>query len=180
MKDRYTLWIKVIDVLLVGIIAGIILYAIVHPQERILKIAITVGVVVFVVLFLLRPMTRRKRRPQAAGAAVVKLILLDDDGERVKEWYIEGETSLLIGKNSQHGEVDIDLSEAEYAALISQEHAVLNRWEDAWYLEDIDSASGTGIREAGKSKARKLAYEQPQRIGPGDLIYIANTRLLVK
>ncbi|OAB45489.1 FHA domain-containing protein [Paenibacillus glacialis] len=178
MKARKTVWIIVIDVIMYGILAGIILYTLLHPEDQILKISVTVGAAFFVGAILLQRLTRRTSR--TAGAPVVKLVLLDDDGERIKEWYIEGETSLLIGKSSQRGEVDIDLSECEYASLISSEHAVLNRAGARWFIEDMESNSGTGIRQAGKSTASKLVIEEPLQIGTGDLIYIANTRLLVK
>lgn len=179
MKARKSVWIIVIDVIMYGIIAGIILYTLLHPEDQILKISVTVGAAFFVGAYLLQRLTRKTSRT-ATVVPVVKLILLDDDGERMKEWYIEGETSLLIGKNSQRGEVDIDLSECEYASLISSEHAVLNRAGTRWYIEDMESNSGTAIRQVGKSTASKLVIEEPLQIGAGDLIYIANTRLLVK
>lgn len=72
------------------------------------------------------------------------------------------------------------MSDCEYASLVSSEHAVLNRVGDQWFIEDADSHSGTGIRKAGRSEANRLVVEEPVEIGTGDMIFIANTRLLVK
>ncbi|GJM71787.1 hypothetical protein HMSSN036_40030 [Paenibacillus macerans] len=76
--------------------------------------------------------------------------------------------------------MDIDLTDCEYASLVSPEHAVLNRVGAEWYIEDAESYSGTGIRKAGRSDANRLIAEEPVRVGAGDMIFIANTRLLIK
>lgn len=122
----------------------------------------------------------RVRKKTAVSSRIVKLVLLDDDGTSVKEWYIQGETSVLIGKSTKSIEADIDLSDTPYASLISPQHAVLNKASGQWYIEDIDSTSGVGIRKGNQSRANKLEIEEPSLIEAGDLIYIANTRILVK
>ena len=128
--------------------------------------------------FKYKPATKvAKKKP---SSRVVKLVLLDEDGTSVKEWYIQGETSVLIGKSSKNSEADIDLSDTPYASLISPQHAVLNRASGQWFIEDIDSASGVGVRKGNQSKSSKLEIEEPSLIEAGDLIYIANTRILVK
>lgn len=121
-----------------------------------------------------------KREKKKLSSRVVKLVLLDDDGTSVKEWYIQGETSVLIGKSSKNSEADIDLSDTPYASLISPQHAVLNKASGQWFIEDIDSASGVGVRKGNQSRSSKLEIEEPSLIEAGDLIYIANTRILVK
>nr|WP_272037482.1 FHA domain-containing protein [Paenibacillus sp. JJ-100] len=128
--------------------------------------------------FKYKPATKVAKKQQSSR--VVKLVLLDDDGTSVKEWYIQGETSVLIGKSSKNSEADIDLSDTPYASLISPQHAVLNRASGQWFIEDIDSASGVGVRKGNQSKSSKLEIEEPSLIEAGDLIYIANTRILVK
>ncbi|ANY65238.1 FHA domain-containing protein [Paenibacillus algorifonticola] len=125
-----------------------------------------------------------KWRPQwksASKAAVItRLVMIDEEGERLKEWYIDGETSLLIGKSSSRSDVDVDLSDAEYASIISLQHAVLNHSKGIWYLEDLDSTNGVGLRKYNNSVITRIDNEQSYRIDSGDLIVIANTRLLVK
>nr|WP_242061277.1 FHA domain-containing protein [Brevibacillus laterosporus] len=125
----------------------------------------------------------QKRLPKQSSkqqAGITKLVLLDEDGERVKEWYIQGETSLVIGKNSRNGEVDIDLSDTEYASLISTHHAVLNHVGGTWFIEDNNSHNGIGIKKANSKRTNKVEVETQQQIDINDLIYIANTRILVK
>ncbi|CAH1189916.1 hypothetical protein PAECIP111893_00014 [Paenibacillus plantiphilus] len=113
-------------------------------------------------------------------AKITKLVLLDEDSESIKEWFIQGEVSLLIGKTTGRSEVDIDLADTEYASLISTQHAVLNYTSGRWYIEDLDSRNGIGIRKSNRSSAVKLESDAPSLIETGDMIYIANTRMLVK
>lgn len=142
------------------------------------------GVAVIGLAILCYGLTARVLRQRVGAkrtrAVVSKLVLLDEDGESVKEWLIQGETSLLIGKSSSREEVDIDLSDTEYASLISPQHAVLNYSEGSWFLEDLDSRNGIGIRAAGRSAAARLDPDAAHRLANGDLIYVANTRILAK
>ncbi|GIP59767.1 FHA domain-containing protein [Paenibacillus sp. FSL W8-0186] len=179
MKPENHKWITLIDLLLYVILAGMVLYALLRPLHYTWQMSIVAGAAVIASVVIWTG-GRPHAKPSLAREAVTKIVLLDDDGERVKEWYVKGETSVLIGKNTQSGEVDIDLSDSEYASLVSSEHAVLNRVGDQWFIEDAESHSGTGIRKAGRSDAKRLIVEEPVEIGPGDLIFIANTRLLVK
>ncbi|WP_246070687.1 FHA domain-containing protein [Paenibacillus kobensis] len=119
-------------------------------------------------------------RPPGKKEVITKLVLLDEEGERIKEWLLQGETSLLIGKSSSKQEIDIDLADTEYASLVSSQHAVLNYANGSWFIEDLDSRNGIGIREAGRGSAQRLEQEMPHPVGVGDMIYIANTRLLLK
>lgn len=172
-------WIVAIDVLIAGIAAAALFYVYIWNADLVLKVAVgvllTAGAAVYAAW---RARSRMKRRQD--GAAIAKLVLLDEEGESVKEWYIHGETSLLIGKSSAQSEVDIDLSDSEYASLISKHHAVLNYASGSWYVEDLDSRNGVGIQPAGRRTAEQLEEDGPYRIEPGDIICIANTRIVVK
>ncbi|WP_019637159.1 FHA domain-containing protein [Paenibacillus fonticola] len=179
MKPENYKWSKRIDVLIYAILAGMMLYGLLRPLHYTLQMFIVV-VSAVIASFLIWTGGRAINRSPEAKRAIAKIVLLDDDGERLKEWYVKGETSVLIGKSTPRGEVDIDLTDCEYASLVSSEHAVLNRVGDQWFIEDADSHSGTGIRKAGRSEAKQLVAEEPVEIGMGDLIFIANTRLLIK
>ncbi|GAA0137017.1 hypothetical protein YSY43_38580 [Paenibacillus sp. YSY-4.3] len=180
MKPENHKWITLIDLLLYGILVGMVLYSLLRPLHYTWQMSI-VAVSAVIASVLIWTGGRSQAKPSSlAREEVAKIVLLDDDGERVKEWYVKGETSVLIGKSTQGGEVDIDLSDSEYASLVSSEHAVLNRAGDKWFIEDAESHSGTGIRKAGRSDAKRLIVEEPVEIGTGDMIFIANTRLLVK
>lgn len=122
----------------------------------------------------------RNNKAEEVATEVSKLILFEETGEPIKEWLIQGETSLLIGKTSNEREADVDLSDREYASLISHEHAVLNYVSGIWYIEDLDSTNGIGIEKKGESTIHKLKHESPYRINSGDILYIANTRIMLK
>jgi pSer/pThr/pTyr-binding forkhead associated (FHA) protein len=87
--------------------------------------------------------------------------------------------SFLIGRNTKDNEVDIDLSEAEYSELVSRQHAVLNFAEGRWYIEDIGSSYGSGLKKVDEEKF-KMDLERLYEINSGDTLYIANTKIMVK
>ena len=109
-----------------------------------------------------------------------KLILKGEDGKNLKVWDTGNKKSLLIGKSSPEAEVDIDLSDVEYASLISKQHAVLNCSGENWYVEDIGSTNGSGIKRRNERSRFRLEADKPYPIHSGDIIYIANTKILVK
>jgi pSer/pThr/pTyr-binding forkhead associated (FHA) protein len=75
--------------------------------------------------------------------------------------------------------VDIDLSNAQYSELISRQHAVLNYADGAWFIEDIGSSYGTGLKRVNEEKS-KLDVERLYELNLGDIIFIANTKIMVK
>lgn len=109
-----------------------------------------------------------------------QLILVDEDGNYKREWNINGKISLLIGKNTKNNEVDIDLANTDYSYLISKQHAVLNFATNNWYIEDIGSSNGVGIKKLNDNVKRKLFKDVPYKLDSGDTIYIANTQLIIK
>ena len=117
---------------------------------------------------------------QCEIGGLTKLIMLDDNGKSLKTWNINNRISLLIGKNTKYGEVDIDLSTTEYYELVSRQHAVLNYAEGVWYIEDLESRNGSGIQRMNENERFKLESSKVYKINSGDIIYIANTKILVK
>jgi hypothetical protein len=111
---------------------------------------------------------------------IKKLILTDDEGRNVKAWDVGTKTALLIGKSAKDNEVDIDLAESEYAVLVSKQHAVLNFSFGSWYIEDIGSTNGSGLKRSDASARVLLEPGKPYPMNSGDTIYIANTKILVK
>lgn len=78
---------------------------------------------------------------------ISKLVLLNERGVEIDEWELGDQISLLIGKSSAEHKADIDLSGTEYESLVNYEHAVLNCVAGIWYLEDIDSVNGVGLKK---------------------------------
>ena len=90
------------------------------------------------------------------NSQIRKLVLLNDQGDEIDEWILEGRTALIIGKSTAANKVDIDLSGTEYESLISFEHAVLNCVSGKWYIEEVDAISCLGIKKAHKFVKNQL------------------------
>jgi len=113
---------------------------------------------------------------EAAGAR--QLMLLDEHEKPLKSWDLAGKTALIIGKKNEDEDVDVDLDDCEYSTFIDSQHAVLNYCLDSWYLEDLGSENGVKIRKVEDGGCYKVT-SRPCRLSAGDVIYIANTRLLL-
>jgi len=107
-----------------------------------------------------------------------KLILLDENNKPVKSWDLQGRTSLIIGKTGQNQELDIDLSDCEYSSFIDFQHAVLNFSLDQWYIEDMESQNGVRVKKVEDGECYKVIH-RPCKVVAGDILYIANTKLLL-
>ncbi len=111
---------------------------------------------------------------------ISKVLMLNEYGAPIKEWNITGMVSVIIGKDNNIYDVDIDLSGSVYSALISSQHAVLNYCNNGWFIEDHYSDNGILIEKSyNKGKLDKIDSGEPYKIDFGDIIYIANTKLLV-
>ncbi|MGL4862233.1 MAG: FHA domain-containing protein [Cetobacterium sp.] len=106
------------------------------------------------------------------------IILKNEEGYDVKTWSIGKANSLIIGKSSRV-RVDIDLTEASYSSLISKNHAILNKTDNGWFLEDLGSVNGTGIQKLSDNRKLKVKTG-PVKVESGDIIYIATTALLIR
>ncbi len=183
--DTYTenakkqMTIKIIDIIIITIAFFFMLYVFVMNQDYLLKTIIGTLLVILAIIYGSIKYDMREATI-VADSEVRKLVLLNDRGVEIDEWLIADQTSLLIGKSTTDNKADIDLSGIEYESLINYEHAVLNYVSGVWYIEDIDSVNGVGIKKAHKRVKNRLKHESPYPIGNGDTIYIANTRILVK
>lgn len=113
------------------------------------------------------------------GFQIRELILLDENEKPIKSWDLAGKISMLVGKNNGEEPVDVDLEECEYSALIDYQHAVLNYCMDSWYVEDLNSHNGIRIRKIDDGISYKVMKSRPCRLMPGDMLLIANTKLLI-
>ncbi|GAB2022765.1 hypothetical protein RyT2_18390 [Pseudolactococcus yaeyamensis] len=107
------------------------------------------------------------------------MLLIGENGEIIKTWHISGERALVIGKSYKNNSVDIDLSDSDYAVLIGKEHAVMNCIEGKWFIEDLGTRNGTGIKSKDETKIYRLT-NLPYELAAQDCIYIAKTKLLVQ
>lgn len=108
------------------------------------------------------------------------IILKNCDDYDIKVWKIGRATSLLIGKRTPRNRVDIDVSDAIYSNLVSRAHGMLNRVNGIWYYEDLGSQNGSGIEKKEDKRKIKLQKYKPTKVESGDIIYLANTKILLK
>lgn len=170
-------WVMVIDLVIALISIATFYYIYFINEDKILKY-MGYGLIGVFLLFLGFRIYTLVQKGNSKGG-ISKLILLSEDGRSLRTWNIAGKVSVLIGRNTKDNEVDIDLSDAEYSELVSRQHAVLNFSKDKWYIEDLGSSCGSGLKKVDEEKF-KLETEKLYEINTGDTIYIANTRLLVK
>lgn len=115
---------------------------------------------------------------EAAGMAPRQLILLNEEEKPIRAWDLTGKTAMIIGRKHRDAEVDVDLNDCEYSALINVQHAVLNFSLDTWYLEDLGSQNGIRIKKVEDGICYQVTQSRPCKISAGDVIYIAKTMLL--
>lgn len=133
---------------------------------------------------LFRPEGKNKAeifRPETETArndGIQRLILLDQEGKPIKSWDLQGKVSQIIGKGGQDQELDIDLSDCEYSSFIDFQHAVLNFCLDQWYVEDLGSQNGVKVRKVEDGECYRVIH-RPCKVVAGDILYIANTKLLL-
>ena len=102
------------------------------------------------------------------------------DGGREKEWLCQGVTSFLIGKSTTTSTVDIELGDTHYGEYIAAEHAVLNQMDGIWYIEDLGSVNGVGLRKRGEEYTLRLKPMVSYKVDEGDVIYISKAKILVR
>jgi len=120
-----------------------------------------------------------KSKPGRFLRTIYELALLDEENAVIRTWRIQGMPSVVIGKSTLNIHADVDLRETAFATLIDPEHALLNYTEKGWFLEDNDSRNGLSVVKRG-GKRYFLSKTEPCLIEKDDIIYIANTRLLVR
>ncbi|GAA3346552.1 hypothetical protein GCM10017717_16350 [Deinococcus persicinus] len=179
-NTRKKMFIKIIDIIIVTIAFFFILYVFVMNQDVLLKFVIGTVIVILAIIYVSLKYEAKAITQVMAKKDISKLVLLNERGVEIDEWELGDQISLLIGKSSAEHKADIDLSGTEYESLVNYEHAVLNCVAGIWYLEDIDSVNGVGLKKANKRVKSRLKHEIPYPLGNGDTIYIANTRILVK
>ncbi|WP_371367049.1 hypothetical protein SRRS_11680 [Sporomusa rhizae] len=149
-------------------------------NEDIIQKFIIISVFGIIAIYYSTKLWRISNQPLAEDNNISAVLMLNDSGKVIRQWDIHGKVSLLIGKNKKNKDVDIDLSASMYDALIYSEHAVLNYARNNWYLEGLHVPSNVSIRKAGDQVRYRLTGSKPCKLASGDIIYIANTRLMIK
>lgn len=145
-----------------------------------IRIVGTIIVILIAVICLLFEYKRQRARSVKYESSIKRFVLITRDGDKEKEWHCEGMTSLLIGKGTAKREVDIELGDTHYSEYISNEHAVMNYYGGYWYIEDLNSRNGVGIKKKGEEYALRLKPLVSYKIDEGDIIYISKAKILVR
>lgn len=111
---------------------------------------------------------------------ITEILLLNEDDEPIKSWNLADCVSLIIGRDNPDTNVDIDLDDGEYSALIDYNHAVLNYACGSWFIEDLYSENGVRVKTRKDGECYKLAKDRPCKLAKGDIVLIANTKLLLR
>lgn len=177
---------KITDAGIMLCAAGLAVYTAVWLEEagRWLLFAVFMVIAIFALNDLIDQFAPHKRekkygRPEGWDRTIRELILLDENEKPIKAWDLAGKVSLLIGRDNPQEPVDVDLEECEYSSLIDEQHAVLNYCMDAWYVEDLNSLNGIRIRKLSDGLCYRVMKNRPCRLEPGDMLFIANTKLLI-
>lgn len=153
-------------------------------QEILIKILGILSAILIILIWLFFEYRENKNKLKSNlnedKSNIKKFVLITRDGEREKEWYCEGTNSFLIGKGTVKNQVDIELGDTYYSDYISNEHAVLNYSNNYWYIEDLESANGVGLKKKNEEYALRLKPMTSYKIDEGDIIYISKAKILVR
>lgn len=151
-----------------------------HGRERdVLSAFFGIACLVFLILSVL-DCWEIKQKKKKSGRSIQEILLLDEEGNEISSWHIGGKTSVLIGRDEQKENVDINLQNTEYGGMADRQHAVLNYAGGQWYIEDLGSKNGIRIRHAQDQKLYQVSKEHLCKVNTGDIIFIGNTRLEAK
>lgn len=167
--------------LCIGVILTLIctlIYITVEEKElkyTLVVIVITIAIIIFIKLF------QKTNKNNGDNVNTISTIaLVNENNQIIKEWDIEEQVSLLIGKSTVNSKVDIDLEEYIYSESIEDEHAVMNYAGGKWYIEDLCSTSGVSIQKIEDGMQYKLVKYSPCTISKGDILFIGRIKLLLK
>jgi hypothetical protein len=178
--DKYRILKYVMTVLILFTVSTLIYFLHFINQDTSIKLVGTITTLIIVVTWLFFEFKVSDVKQEIYVSPIRRIVLITRDGEREKEWHVEGMKSMLIGKGTINSEVDIELGDTHYAEYISNEHSVLNYTGGFWYIEDLESTNGLGIKKKGEEYTLKVKPLTPYKIDEGDIIYISKAKLLVR
>jgi len=163
--------IMIIDVLIFLLLIVILVFLFINDHHWLQQLIIGLSLGSWLCYLLVK---YAKKRPRST---LKRIQLLNEQEDVIKEWYIRDEQGLVIGKNFQNQLVDLDLTDADYAVLIEKQHALLNCVDGKWFLEDLGSRNGVGVKKVQAAYVQRLEREEVVPVESGDRIYIAKSVL---
>lgn len=184
MKTRKT--VKIAADIIILLCSGILLLSIYMGNADREWFWILLCILLFIMIGAIADVTAQVREKNAEyqnsrpadDMTIRQLILLDEQNKPIKSWELSGKIAVVIGKKNDEEEVDVDLEDCEYSTFINPQHAALNFCRNFWYIEDLGSQNGVQVKKVEDGICYKV-LNRPCRVMPGDIIYIANTRLLL-
>lgn len=176
------------DIMICSLSAAIIILGYIYMEDGAAgRLLCGIGGVLFLLFLLLaaadtdRIGKRRKRdgKGGARGKNIYALALLDENDEEISEWNIAGKISLLIGRDTQRENVDINLMNTAFAGMVDRQHAVMNYTAGQWYIEDLNSTNGIRIQKKD-GRIYEVAETRPCLVEKGDILFIGLTKLAAK
>ena len=188
MKDKNTAPYPIIifyalttlTILCLSVFAYILLFT---NNNNAIKIIGAVTALLLIILWLIYELRfhgrNKTHRTVSYTSEVSRFVLINTECGREKEWHVSGHRGFLIGKGTLNSQVDIELGDSHYSGYVSNEHAALNFSGGYWYLEDLNSTNGVGIKKAGEEYALRLKPEVLYKIDVGDIIYVSKAKIVV-
>lgn len=178
---------RILDLSIACICASMVLIAGIYgdgnaEQDKILGICSIVTV--FFLILAYRDNNSRIVRKYKQGIAdehvITELVLLSEEETELMIWDMYGKSALVIGRDVNTNDVDVDLSKSPYASMVDIEHAVLNFSGGNWYIEDLGSRNGISLKKVQDNRTYRLSQDTPCLIEEGDLIFVGRNRLLLR
>lgn len=187
MKKKY--WIKAVSDAVILLCSLILCFAAyLNPWVSLWSAVILAAAVLCAALAIVDLICQRKQikkegkeemKKHGTGVREIdRLILLDEQDKPVKSWDMAGRVSMVIGREGGEEEIDVDLEDCAFSSFIDFQHAVLNFCLDQWYVEDLGSQNGVKVRKVEDGECYKVIH-RPCKVAAGDILYIANTKLLL-
>lgn len=178
IDNRFAWWITIINVTLFIILGSAVIYVYFINTVQSIQIGSGVILALLAVGYIAWFFGRIPRK--VLNSSIKKLIYITNDGEREREWHIDGAISLVIGKSTLTQEVDIDLTDTKYTQYIANQHSILNCVQGNWYIEDLDTLNGVGVKRKGESLCYRIESGKPYKVDIGDMIYMGKARMIMK
>jgi len=107
----------------------------------------------------------------APSINAIKVSLLNNNEEIVKTWVLSKFPSYSVGKVSNKGGVDIDLSNFEGGNLVSRIHGKFYKKDTGWVFVDVGSKNGSELFNGNTREQLVSNKEYP--VKPNDVIVLA-------
>lgn len=177
-----------LDVMVCSVTAAIMILNYIYMEPGNGRWFIFAGCVIITLFFLILAMAdtdkkgaKRKSKKINNGKkrSICSLVLLDENNQALTEWNIAGKISILIGRDTQKENVDINLMNTAFGGMVDRQHAVMNYTSGQWYIEDLDSTNGIRIQKRDQ-KIYEISKRHPCLVEKGDILIIGLTKLAAK